>query len=370
MADNSDPRPRSLDLTKLAEALEAAGQPWEMAYTSITALDEKDRVLRLGVPARPELQDRAEADTAAAIAAKAESVGAPAAFDVRAVGGVNYDSPVKDQGGCGSCVAFGTAGATEVVFKYSRRTTMPLDLSEAQLFYIYARSEGMNCSSGWWPDHALTHAKATGVTFEDYYPYTAGDQDGNSKINPDWPNKLAKVTDWANISGNAAQMKNDISSYGAITACFNVFQDFFSYRSGVYRHVTGGLAGGHCVVLIGYDDAQQCWIARNSWGLGWGDSGYFRIGYGECGIESFQTCAVRGVTVTAWLPNQLITALWSNQADGNIWAYGSQRGWLHLDGASPVTSHAMLSELAAAKALGRPVGLYENNGSVTQIYAW
>jgi len=30
----------------------------------------------------------------------------------------------------------------------------------------------------------------------------------------------------------------------------------------------------------------------------------------------------------------------------------------------------MLSELAAAKALGRPVGLYENNGSITQIYAW
>jgi hypothetical protein len=30
---------------------------------------------------------------------------------------------------------------------------------------------------------------------------------------------------------------------------------------GVYRHVTGGLVGGHCVVLIGYDDAAGFWIA-------------------------------------------------------------------------------------------------------------
>jgi C1A family cysteine protease len=368
MADNSGPRP--LELKTLATALEAAGKPWEMAYTSITALEESERLIRLGVPPRPELEETAASDASAAIAAKAEAIGAPAAFDVRNVGGVSYDSPVKDQGGCGSCVAFGTAGATEVVFKYTRRTTMPVDLSEAQLFYIYARSEGRNCGNGWWPDRALTHAKATGVTFENYYPYTAGDQDGNTKINADWPNQLVKVTDWATISGNALQMKQDISTYGAVTACFNVYRDFFSYRSGVYKHVTGDLAGGHCVVLVGYDDAQQCWIARNSWGAGWGDAGYFRIGYGECGIESFQTCAVRGVTMTAWLPNQLVTALWSNESDANLWAYGAQRGWLHLDGGSPVTSHAMASELAAAKALGRQVGLYENNGSVTQIYAW
>jgi C1A family cysteine protease len=369
MVGSSESR-QSLDLKALSNALQDAGQPWEMAYTSITALDEDERRIRLGVPPRPELEETAEVDAAAATAAKAESVGAPAMFDVRNVNGVSYDTAVKDQGGCGSCVAFGTAAASEVVFRYSRRTTMPLDLSEAHLFYVHARSEGQTSATGWWPDRALTHAKATGVTFEDYYPYTAGDQDGKSKINPDWPNRLAKVTDWANISSNALQMKEDISRNGAVTACFNVYQDFFSYRSGVYRHITGRLAGGHCVVLIGYDDAQSCWIARNSWGLGWGDSGYFRIGYGQCGIESYQTCAVRGVSLGAWLPNQLVTGLWSNEYDANIWAHGAQRGWLKLDGVSPVTSHAMMSEIAAAKALGRPVGLFEDNGSVKQIYAW
>lgn len=370
MADENATAPRSLDLESLRSALLDAGQPWEMGYTSITALDEGERRIRLGVPARPELEGTEESAAAAAFSASPESVGAPAAFDVRNVGGISYDTPLKDQGGCGSCVAFGVAGAMEVVFRYSHRTTVPVDISEAHLFYVYGRSEGRNCGNGWWPDRALPHAKGTGVALEDQYPYTPGDQDGNARLNAGWTDRRATVTDWANISGDALKMKERISTYGAVTACFNVYQDFFSYRTGVYLHVSGTLAGGHCVVLIGYNDAEGCWIARNSWGAGWGDGGYFRIAYGECGIESFQTCSVHGVNLRAWLPDQVISGLWTNEFDANIWAYGSQRGWLKLDGTSTVTSQAMVSELAAAKALGRPVGLFEDNGSVKQIYAW
>lgn len=366
MSNPTDPV-RALDLDELGSALADAGQPWESSYTSMTELTEQQRRLRLGVPARPELPAH---DESAAAAARDGSAGAaPAAFDLRAVGGVNYDTPVKDQGGCGACVAFGSAAVMETVFRFTRRTLTPIDLSEAQLFYCYARAEGRNCGNGWWPDRALTAARDSGVTFEDYYPYTAGDQNC-SNLNADWPNKMAKVSSFKVISGNAGAMKEAISTYGSVAACFNVYQDFFSYRSGVYKHVTGDLAGGHCVVLIGYDDAQSCWIARNSWATTWGDSGYFRIGYGECGIETFQTCAVYGVNLRAWLPDQQILGLWSNEADANVWAYAAQRGWLKLDGGSPVTSHGMLTALAAAKALNRPVGLFEDNNSVKQIYAW
>lgn len=366
MSEASQPR-QPLDLDALRTALSDAGLPWASGHTSMTALAEDERVVRLGVPPRPELPAHDEAGATAA--ASATAFGAPTAFDLRNVGGVNYDTSVKDQGGCGSCVAFGSAAAMENVFRFTRRARTPIDLSEAQLFYCHARAEGRTCSTGWWPDRALTNARDKGVTFEDYYPYTAGDQNC-SNLNADWPNRLAKVTAFENISGNAAKMKESISTYGSVTACFNVFQDFFSYQTGVYRHVTGSLAGGHCVVLIGYDDVAGCWIARNSWGTGWGDGGYFRIGYGECGIETFQTCAVYGVSIRAWLPDQQILGLWSNEADGNVYAYGAQRGWVRLDSGSPVTSHGMLSELAAAKALSRPVGMFEDSNSVKQIYAW
>jgi len=40
-----------------------------------------------------------------------------------------------------------------------------------------------------------------------------------------------------------------------------------------------GVIGGHAVMAVGYDDSQQRFIVRNSWGGGWGMKGYFTIPY-------------------------------------------------------------------------------------------
>lgn len=348
--------------------------PWRLSQTSLTPLSEEERVVRLGVPLPPDVDEAAieaqqEVAAQAALTATADSVGAPTAFDLRNVGGANYSTPVKDQGGCGSCVAFGTAASMEGVTRFTRRTpNLPVDLSEAHLFYCHGAAAGRNCSNGWWPDQALNAARDHGVAFEDYFPYTAGDQ--TCGVNPDWPNHMVKVRAWQYLTNNAAAMKQFISSYGAVPACFYVFQDFFSYAGGIYQHVSGSLAGGHCVALVGYDDAQGCWIAKNSWGMGWGESGYFRIAYGQCGIESWQVCGFSGTVLRTWLPNQQIIGLWSNEFDSNVWAYGSLRGWVKLDGVAVPTGAGMLAELAAAKAGGRAVGLFEDDGTVQQLYAW
>lgn len=364
----------ALDLDTLRTALEEKGAPWQFAYTSMTALTEEERVTRLGVPLPDGLDEQqlalqSESAAAAAMAARAENVGAPTSFDLRNVGGANYTTPVKDQGNCGSCVAFGTVATLEHVTRFTRGTpSLPMDLSEAQMFYCWGAAAGARCSTGWLPEPALDAARDKGVTFEDYFPYKAGDQ--ACSVNADWPNHLCKAISWQSLTNNVSGMKQYISQYGSVTACFYVYQDFFSYGGGVYRHVSGGLAGGHCVVLIGYDDSQGCWIAKNSWGPSWGEGGFFRIAYGQCGIESWHNCGVPGTSLRTWLPNQQILGLWSNEVDNNVWAYASVRGWLKLDGVAAPTGEAMLLELAAAKARGTQVGLFENAGSVEQLYAW
>lgn len=69
---------------------------------------------------------------------------------------------------------------------------------------------------------------------------------------------------------------------------FEVYHDFFNYKSGVYHHVSGELAGGHAVKILGWgkdDDGTDFWICANSWGPGWGEEGFFRIRMKEGGID-------------------------------------------------------------------------------------
>lgn len=66
---------------------------------------------------------------------------------------------------------------------------------------------------------------------------------------------------------------------GPVEAAFNVFEDFFDYSSGVYKHTTGGYAGGHAVKILGWghEDGMDYWLVANSWGRDWGLDGYFKI---------------------------------------------------------------------------------------------
>jgi C1A family cysteine protease len=364
-------RQSSLDLRALREAIEESDAGWQSGYTTVAAMSEDEREVLLGVPLPPDVEESLseEAVAAAAVHASAGAIGAPASFDLRNVNGVNYSTAVRNQGSCGSCVAFGTVATMEAVGRYvNRRPTLPVDLSEAHLFFCHGPATGASCANGWWPDRACNAARDSGVAFEDYFPYTAQQQ--ACAVNADWPNHMAKINAWQYLTSNPAGMKEHISTYGAVIACLVVYQDFFSYSSGVYRHVSGGVAGGHCVSLIGYDDAGGYWIGKNSWGTGWGEGGYFKIAYGQANIEGYQTVGVQGVRFRTWWPDQRITGLWSNELDSNVWAYGETRGWVKLDSGVPVTANGMLLELAAAKAGNRPVGLFEHENTVKQIYAW
>jgi C1A family cysteine protease len=362
-----------LDLDQLDAALSAGEESWEWRTTSMTELTEAERVLRLGVEAPPgemDLNAAAMAFESGQIAAVplAASVGAPPKVDLRSLNGNDYTTPVKNQGNCGSCVAFGTVGVMETTYKRkSNQPTLPADFSEAHLFYCHGRSEGRNCGNGWWPENALTKARDIGVTFDSHYPYTAGDQNCTG-LDANWQQDLAKVTERTKLT-SPAMMKNWLATHGSITGCFVVYQDFFSYSSGVYRHVTGNQAGGHCVEIIGYDDTLGCWICKNSWGTNWGENGYFKIAYGQCSIESWGgPWGANNVTVTTLRQNVKVTGLWTNTADRNAWAYLSGLGWRKVGASSRTVTETMLAQLVAAKASGASVSALDAANEITEVY--
>lgn len=69
---------------------------------------------------------------------------------------------------------------------------------------------------------------------------------------------------------------------------FNVYSDFYNYKSGIYSHVSGGFVGGHAVKIVGWGNQNgvDYWIIANSWGTSWGMSGFFNIKMGDSGIDS------------------------------------------------------------------------------------
>ena len=86
---------------------------------------------------------------------------------------------------------------------------------------------------------------------------------------------------WATRSSvpSTTAIKNAIYTYGPISVEVAVDSYFEAYSGGVFNANTASYIN-HAVVLVGWDDTNGCWIMKNSWGTGWGESGYMRIAYG------------------------------------------------------------------------------------------
>lgn len=357
-------------LSQIQAAINAADAGWQAGVTSVSELPPEEQRIRLGVPPPPggfdQLIRQSEAFRAQVTAAAA---GLPAAYDLRNVGGKNFITAIRDQGGCGSCVAFGVCAALEGMFRVQRNDpTLAIDLSEAHLFFCQGRAQGVTCSTGWMPAPAYSCATNVGIADESCYPYNTSVADC-SGLCSDWQSRITKAT--GSMALGAGDIKSVIAARGPVSACFVVYNDFFYYTSGVYKHVSGALAGGHCVAIVGYDDSQGCWICKNSWGTGWGENGFFRIAYGECSIDSWSVVAATGIAETMWLNNRQVLGLWTIDQDRNAWAYlDGNIGWRKIAYDNDNIFVDMLAQLAAAKLNHRPVNVYEDQGVIKQTYVW
>lgn len=54
----------------------------------------------------------------------------------------------------------------------------------------------------------------------------------------------------------------------------------------VFRDGAGAKTFLHAMLLVGYDDINQCWIVQNTFGPGWGQQGFGRIAYGSASVLS------------------------------------------------------------------------------------
>jgi hypothetical protein len=193
----------------------------------------------------------------------------------------------------------------EVQYAFQLKTTG--NLSEQQMIDCSVNDGDLGCSGGYITN---TFGYLQGNSFQvkslASYPYIA--KAGNCLFSTTSAAGEVRFSPlgYQLLLNNANAIQQALYTYGplwvtlyvgepSISAYKNIYSAFQSYTGGVLKltgcptdlHTTN-----HAVVIVGYGvDANtglQYWKVRNSWGVNWGEQGYFRIqrGVNMCGIES------------------------------------------------------------------------------------
>lgn len=205
----------------------------------------------------------------------------PATVDLRP-----EDVPVVDQGQLGSCTANGIAGVVGFAQRKAGETVVPL----SRLFIYYGEREMEG-----------TVGQDSGAMIRDGIHFVHRD---GAPPETDWPYDISRFAERPPDVAYADAATNLVASYhrvghthlDTLRAClaegwpvvfgFTVYDSFESAAvagTGVVPYPAGGesVLGGHCMVIVGYDDNDDDgrFVARNSWGTAWGQDGYCTMPY-------------------------------------------------------------------------------------------
>mmetsp|Transcript_68501 Transcript_68501/g.135377 ORF Transcript_68501/g.135377 Transcript_68501/m.135377 type:complete len:432 (+) Transcript_68501:74-1369(+) len=240
---------------------------------------------------------------------------------------------IRDQSNCGCCWAFGAAEAASDRMCIASNASMMLPLSAEDVCFCasddgcdggdintpwdYIKESGAVSGGqykgtgpfgkGMCQDYSLPHCHHHGPQKDDPYP-AEGAPGCPSQHSPQCPttcdsDAAAPHKDFAvdkysfkgevQAAEGPADIKRMIMAGGPVETAFTVYSDFENYDSGIYHHVTGSMAGGHAVKIVGWgvESGVKFWKVANSWNPYWGEKGYFRIREGEGGIDDMVTGA-------------------------------------------------------------------------------
>jgi len=201
-------------------------------------------------------------------------------------------SPVKNQGGCGSCWAFASTETVESAVAIATGKAPPV-LSPQELVSCAPNPKdcgGTGGCQGSTEPLAFAYVQKVGMTTEAIYPYQAitGTCD-SSKVSQ----AKVHIANYTRLPTNDyGALMQAVATVGPIA--ISVDASWGGYESGVYQGACGTTID-HAVQLVGYgNDAASgldYWLVRNSWGESWGEKGYIRIKrFGEgkepCGTDT------------------------------------------------------------------------------------
>ena len=205
----------------------------------------------------------------------------PAVYDLRSYSWAK--TSVKDQGNCTAGWAFAAMAALE--HEWKKQGYSDTSLSENNLKNCHGFSKGP-CSGGTMKMATAYLTRMSGPVSETTDPYNPSVQSCLTGLTP-----LAYVSDIRFLPNDLQTIKQEIYNQHSLYSA--MYWTSSSYNSSNFTYYySGTLAANHAVTLVGWNDSKVtaggagAWIAKNSFGSSWGESGYFYISYNDTRILS------------------------------------------------------------------------------------
>jgi len=293
----------------------------------------------------------------------------------------DWMSEVESQGECGNCWAHSAAGVTEGLLHYSYGQNINIDLDEMEITDDASCAYGCEGCSYEYIYCGLWYIKNYEVCSENYGQF------------PNRSNAYYSIASYSTQSESISAIETALNS-SPVLATMSVWEDFQDYSSGIYEHTSGNYLDEHAIVIVDYgnEGGVDYWLCKNSWGEDWGEEGYFKIKYGECGIDSygsFVTATVNSSSFASFAPqffssvNDAVQTAKSDEyvyvasgtyiedvdIDENVTIEGS--GSPHIRGSTDVSSaSATLKDLylEAGSLYGHALGIYNGTATLNTCY--
>jgi hypothetical protein len=243
--------------------------------------------------------------------------GPPTSVDWRNRFGWPWITEIRDQDPCEHCWVYASIALVEAMVRIEHCVWCMRSEGD------YIEANKVPCGQCGNAPEVLTWIQNNAIADLDCVPWADRDPGDRSSAywNP-WPNgcgggSMQAPPVWAPCSdrsgrtvrtpayttlGDTTDEKNWLDTVGPLVVGFDVYSDFYGW-SGTTPYTKSSTAtyeGGHIMLAVGYDDGLGCWIVKNSWGTGWGDSGFGLIGYGQCNIDTYAMIGLQLTNPDPW----------------------------------------------------------------------
>jgi hypothetical protein len=208
----------------------------------------------------------------------------------------NKVTHIWDQGCCGSCWAWATAGVLESSILIREHWNYDFSIPDHKQLCLNPKTLDDCCPScydretwcqGGYPDKAFDYCMSEGL-------HQKNTTSGNwLPFHPPCGDMVYQMKDYYVLSNSDIDgIKNQVNSHPCLVVT-GIYDDFYYYQEGVYEwDGVSDPKGLHAMVIVGYDDERQCFRIKNSWGTDWGHEGFCLMSYSHFVNDGLYTYAL------------------------------------------------------------------------------